>query len=462
MKEINKYYFILLLVLVGLVSYLIISSQYTILFLLFLSMLLFITTIIDFKFLVYYYMLFGALTDPGLARFWGLSANWLRNSILVGLYFVYLIFLLKRFYIYKDNKNFKTLIYGVLPFIFYISITTFWSISPIDSFRYIPKYILSVLLGLIVLLDSKLDVKKSIKLMFYGTFIFMIISVFAEYLSSIGILGRDSEYFEGFSGRHQSKYYVVFIIVFLLSGLITAYFNKFSSIFGIIFGLVILILILQRGAFLALLLSIIFISIYLTYRISVKSITANLILIAVFFAMIYMIFERPEVQEYSFVSQRYGISDFLNFIAKGDIQSAINIIAFKGRLEMWEASLEMFKNKLFGQGLATMSIGIEEVVGRYMELHNDWLQFLIEGGYLGFTLYLIMWFSLFKISWRFRKSKDKTLKFLALAIGAYTAGLFGWSFFDHILGYGHMNFSFLFILVGLLIKREIEVKNAKN
>ncbi len=463
MRELNPYYYILILILSGLVSYLIYSSQYTILYLIFLIMLFFIMMIVDFRFLVYYYMLFGALTDPGLAKLWGISVNWLRNTFLVGLYSLYLFFFLKRFNVYKKDENFKIFIYGVIPFLLYISTTIFWSVSPADSLRYIPKYILSILLGLIVLLDEQLDVKKSIKFIFYGAFIFIITSIFAEYLSDKGIFGRASEYFEGFSGRHQSKYYIVFIIVFFLSGLITRYFKRsFITLLGIAISFIILILILQRGAFLALILSFVFISIFMIRRFSVRSAVLSLILIVGISIAIYILFKRPEFQEYTFVSQRYGLEDFLNFISRGDFQSAINIIAFKGRLEMWEGSLEMFKNKLFGQGLATTAVEMEEVVGQYLELHNDFLQFLIEGGYVGFILYVIMWYNLFRLSWRFRKTTDKTLKFLALTIGAYTAGLFGWSFFDHNLNYANMNLSFLFILISLLIKRDFELRNAKK
>jgi O-antigen ligase len=460
MTEKDKYFLIVVFILGGLVSYLILSTQYTILFLIFLLMLFFIIIIVNFRLLVYYFMLFGALTDPGLSKLWGVSVNWLRNTTLVILYFFYLIFLFKKFNVYKKNENFKIFINGIIPFFLYISTTIFWSVSPIDSLRFMPKYILSVLLFFVILFDDKLDVKKSIKFIFYGAFIFLIASVVVEYLSNIGIFGIASEYFEGFSGRHQSKFYVVFIIVFMLSGLFTRYFDRFLlTLLGITISFIILILILQRGAFLAVLLSVVFISIYLIRRFSIASIVLSLILIISFSISIYLLFKRPEFQEYTFVSETYSIEDFLSFILKGDFETAINMITFKGRLEMWSASLEIFKNKLFGQGLATTAVEMEEVRGIFVAIHNDFLQFLIEGGYVGFVLFMIMWLNLFRISWRFRKTVDKTLKFLAMTIGAYSAGLFGWSFFDHVSSYSNMNFSFLFILIGLLIKADTKLKN---
>jgi hypothetical protein len=250
MTEKDKYFLIVVFILGGLVSYLILSTQYTILFLIFLLMLFFIIIIVNFRLLVYYFMLFGALTDPGSSKLWGVSVNWLRNTTLVILYFFYLIFLFKKFNVYKKNENFKIFINGIIPFFLYISTTIFWSVSPIDSLRFMPKYILSVLLFFVILFDDKLDVKKSIKFIFYGAFIFLIASVVVEYLSNIGIFGIASEYFEGFSGRHQSKFYVVFIIVFMLSGLFTRYFDRFLlTLLGITISFIILILILQRGAF---------------------------------------------------------------------------------------------------------------------------------------------------------------------------------------------------------------------
>lgn len=440
------------------ISYLLFLEEYSILAVIIIVFLFIILTAINFRFLIYYYFLFGALTAPGLEKIGGLiSLGWLRNALLLLLYFGYILFLFNNLYKLKKDENFKIYLFGIIPFILYISLTFIWSISPIDSFRYIPKYFLVVVLSLAVIADKKISVDKSLKLLLYGTVIFLIISVIAEIFKDP--LGRSSEYFEGFSGRHQSKYYIVFIIILWLASIITKY-NKsyFFSLTVISFSFVLLVLILQRGSFLALMFSLIYIYAYFIRKEKpLRTIILGFAILFFAFIMI-LLFQNPRFQEYTFTSQGVTIADFWDLIKRGDIARAFSLIAFKGRLEVWEASLELFKNRIIGQGLATTAVKMEEIVGQYLEIHNDPLQYLIEGGYLGFILYLIMWFNLFKISWRYRKNDDKLVKFISLSAGAYTAGLFAWSFVDHVLNYSPMNFCFLFVLLALLIKRVNDLK----
>lgn len=413
-----------------------------------------ILVVIDFRFLIYLYFLFGALASPGFEKIGGLvTVGWVRNTILVIMYSIYLFFILKNLKSYWGNKDFKTYLYGIIPFIVYISISFLWSSSPIDSFRYIPKYILAVILSLVVILDDKITVERALKFLIYGTFIFLILSTIGEIFKEP--LGRSGEYFEGFSGRHQSKYYLVFIIVFLIANLAVGirFVKSPFLLASVLYSFILLIFILQRGAFLALFFSFIYIYIYTLKKANLKTLIFLTIFIISFIFSTIILLQNPRFQEYTFRSGNITYADFFTIVSKGDIISAINLIAFKGRLEMWEASFVFFTNKIIGTGLATVSFKMEQVIGQYMELHNDFLQYLIEGGYIGFGLFLIMWFSLFKISWKYRKFNDKITKLIALSIGAYTSALFIWSLVDHVLNYAPMNFAFLLILVALLIKR---------
>ena len=373
---------------------------------------------------------------------------------------MYLILLIERMPEVWKNKNFRLFVIGTFPFMIYISLSSLWSISLVDSFRYIPKYLLSIVLSLVIILEKKISVKNSLKLLVYGTFIFLFFSTFGEIFKDE--LGRTGEYFEGFSGRHQSKYYAVFVFLFLFSAILTNFMKRYILyIIGIVYTIVILFLIVQRGAFLALLSGLLFIYIYVRKK-SLHSIFALTLILIVFLSGIYIIFTSPSFQEYTFSSHKYTINDFQNAVLSGDIPSAINMIAFKGRLEMWEGSMEIFRNKIIGQGLATTAVEMEETVGSYLELHNDFLQYLIEGGYLGFTLYLIMWISLFHLIWKFRDTNDNYIRFISISAGSYTAALFVWSFVDHVLNYAHMNFCYLFTLIALLIKQSNENMQGKK
>lgn len=431
-------------------SYLIYTEEYALLGVTFIFFIMLTLTVIDFRFLIYYYFLFGALTSPGFEKVGGMvSVGWLRNTFLLLLYALYLFFILRKVKVYWKSEIFKTYLLGVFPFILYISISFIWSVSPADSLRYVPKYILALVISLIVLLDDKVPVEKSLKMLIYGAFIFLVLSTIGEVFKES--LGRSSEYFEGFSGRHQSKYYVVFIIVLLASALISRFSMKYLFLFfGIIYAFIILILILQRGAFLSLLFSFFYIYIYSVKRTNLANFIFFLIISLGSLSSLVVLYQTPKFQEYTFKNATF--EDFGSALQKGDIITAFNLIAFKGRLEMWGNALDFFENKIFGMGLATTAVKMEERIGLYMELHNDFLQYLIEGGYIGLGLFLTMWFSLFKISWRYRNASDRTIRFISLSVGAYAFGLFVWSFVDHVLNYSPTNFVFLLILVALLIK----------
>ncbi|MCS7214519.1 MAG: hypothetical protein NZ927_09955, partial [Candidatus Calescibacterium sp.] len=160
-----------------------------------------------------------------------------------------------------------------------------------------------------VIADKKISVDKSLKLLLYGTVIFLIISVIAEIFKDP--LGRSSEYFEGFSGRHQSKYYIVFIIILWLASIITKY-NKsyFFSLTVISFSFVLLVLILQRGSFLALMFSLIYIYAYFIRKEKpLRTIILGFAILFFAFIMI-LLFQNPRFQEYTFTSQGVTIADF--------------------------------------------------------------------------------------------------------------------------------------------------------
>jgi len=411
------------------------------------------------KYLLYYYLIFGALTFPGVFERIGIvSLNWIRTSFLAITYILYSIIFFKNIRLVIKTWEGKIFLIAIFPWIIYAGLTIIWSISPIDSMRYYPKFIMAAFLALSLLLDRNITSEQAIRMLVLGALIFFIISTVASPFKDILWLSSEP-YFEGFSGRHPSKFYIVFISIFALSMWMTNW-KKSLSLLLLSYSFILLVLIVQRGAFLAFLAGGLVIYFLSMHRISMRSIIKSVAILGISILGLYILFYSQRFQEYTFYPG-YESKQFFDYIAMGDIGSALKIIDFKGRMELWTFAEELGVT-LFGKGFGTTAVYLKELIGHILELHNDILQYLIELGYFGFTLYMIMWIFLFKLGYKHKNSSDKILKLLALSLAGYTAALFIWSFVDHVSNYSHMSNAYLFILAALTVKRILEIRFVKS
>jgi len=407
------------------------------------------------EYVLYYYLVLGALTFPGaLDRLGGLvTLNWARTTFLAVIYLLYSLFLVKNMHAVAKTWEGRRLLLGIFPWIGYLGITIIWAISPMDSMRYYPKFLMAAFLALSLMLDNRISSERCVKMLIIGAIIFLIVSTIAAPFAQTLWPGTSTLYFEGYSGRHPSKFYIVFVALLALS-LWLVNKTKKLPIFIMIHSFIILLFIVQRAAILALVLGGLSVVLLSIKKISLSMVAKGILSLGLVILGIYVLFYTTGFQESMFKST-YGPSQFFTHLFQGDIGSALHLVRFKGRLELWQVAREL-QQSLLGEGFGTTPVYLKTAFGEYNELHNDMLQYLIETGYLGFALYLFMWLSLFRLGWKFRNSDDEILKSLGLSLCGFTVALFSWSFVSHVFDYTHVSGAYLFILAALIVKRSME------
>jgi len=407
------------------------------------------------EYLLYYYLVLGALTFPGtFDRIGGLvSLNWGRTTFLAGIYFLYSLLFIRNLRSVVKLREGKRFLIGIFPWVGYLGITIAWAISPLDSMRYYPKFFMAAFFALSLLLDKRISSKQCIKMLTVGAFVFLVVSTLAIPFAENLWPNEESYSFEGYSGRHQSKFYLVFIAILALA-LWLVNRRKKIPIFIMFYSFAMLAWILQRAAIFTLIIGSLTVFIVSVKKVSFSLILKGMLSIGLIILGIYILFYTPRFQESMFIPP-YGPDQFFGYLLKGNIGSALNLINFKGRFELWRVAREL-QETFLGKGFGTTPVYIKMILGRYNELHNDMLQYLIETGYLGFALYLLMWLSMLRLGYRYRNSDDEILKILGLSLIGYTVALFAWSFVEHVFDYAHMSGVYMFMLAALIVKRLME------
>jgi O-antigen ligase len=407
------------------------------------------------EYLLYYYLVLGALTFPGaFDRLGGLvTLNWGRTTFLAGIYFLYSLLFIRNIRDVVKVRDGKRFLIGIFPWVGYLGITIAWAISPVDSMRYYPKFVMAAFLALALLLDKRISSKQCVKMLTIGAVIFLVVSTMAIPFSESLWPNAQNYYFEGYSGRHPSKFYLVFIALLALA-LWLVNKRKKLPVLLLSYSFVMLVWIVQRGAIFALILGGLAVFIVSIRKVSLSFILKGVLSLGLIILGIYILFYTPEFQESMFIAP-YGPDQFFGYLLKGNVGSAIDLINFKGRFEIWRVAREL-QETFLGKGFGTTPVYIKLILGRYNELHNDMLQYLIETGYLGFALYLLMWLSMFGLGYKYRKSEDDLLKISGLSLCGYTVALFAWSFVEHVFDFAHMSGVYLFIMAAVIVKRRLE------
>lgn len=408
--------------------------------------------------LLYYYLLLGAVDLPrALNEMEPASITWIRTTAL-GVVFAIYVFLLVMKRDVKITKSDRLLIGAILPWTIYLGLSILWSASPYDAMRYYPKFAMALLLAMALRFERQISSEKAVRLLEIGMVLFLLLSTLAVPFKNTLWPGQ-SWYFEGFSGRHQSKFYLVCIALYAISVWIVGKRRKWALFVGG-YSLLLLAFILQRGAFLALIVGGATCYLLSMYRISFRTQILTSLVFIILILGIYTYALTPRFSRYSFYPG-YDFSDFVFYMSSGDLKSALRIVDFKGRLEQWSALLNVPKT-FFGVGFGTLPYLLGMYFGKYNEAHNDFLQYWIETGYLGFLLYLGMWFFIFKLGQKRSKERDPLLRVLGMSTASYAVGLFAWSFVDHVFDYTHVTGAYLMILAALTVKRAQEIRNGRR
>ncbi|MCA9782752.1 MAG: hypothetical protein KDC10_08100 [Calditrichaeota bacterium] len=403
--------------------------------------------------LVNYFLMFGYFFFPGnLGKIGGLvTLNWLRISVLAILFTLLSVVTMKHFRIRKGSYIEYAFFLTSMPWIFYIGLTIFWAISPLDAMRYYPKLFFCLAVSMALLLMEDIRTQDAVRYLLVGGLMFAIAATpfkVEQWNTS------DVAWFTGVFGRHSPKFALTFIVMFSLTTAMSRIHRRLS-LTTFILSLAWLSLLLQRGAMLALA----FGGIAL-WILSMDKIKFSRLVQAAVFAMFvgmlsFTMLYNSSFSTYMFVPHR-GPHDLFMALLSGDFQGAVDVINFKGRLEMWGYAMQLGVSFL-GAGMGSSAYYMRGMFGRIYEIHNDHLAYLLDGGLLGYSLFWLMWVGMAGMAWHYRKSVDNLTRTLAILMGAYGAGLFIWSIVDHVISYADASIAYLYILAALLVKRQREL-----
>ncbi len=377
------------------------------------------------KGLAKFLILFSWFSIPSsIYRVGGLiSLNWIYFTSLIFILFLSVIFT-KKIVINQITKYY-------LLFVLFLILSIIWSYSPLNSLRYLNKFLLSALL-MIFFSRNLPEIKELHQRIFIAIILFLIVNWIAEITIKNYLWEFPAgQYFEGFGGRHQIKYYVAFSIIFSLTSYLMLKQKKFLITFALL--CITLILILQRGVILALVIGLIFV-IKKIYKGGIKfRIRFAAILLLIIISVIYFLFYTEKGISYMFYSYEQR-DKFLYEVFRNPIY-AIRYIDFKGRLEYWDALFSSAKI-VWGVGFGSSGRIIEEYFGFYNEPHNDWLQIYVELGLVSLFLYILFWLNFLKVVKKVLSLKinvyEKTIAYTALGYGVY---IIVNGFLDHVIDY---------------------------
>jgi len=106
-----------------------------------------------------------------------------------------------------------------------------------------------------------------------------------------------------------------------------------------------------------------------------------------------------------------------------------------GRIDIWKDAMEKVLDKPFwGYGVGSMKIIADPEVKKYGSWHSDYLQIVMESGFVTLFAYIILSFLLFRNCWRLIKKTEGEQKDVVMGIAASLVCMYFISFFGgHIV-----------------------------
>lgn len=339
---------------------------------------------------------------------------------ILGFYTVF-VWLLNKL-VYKKNIKTNRVFWLALTFLLWGTLSMFWAVNPIISLDFIYRLIryIGIYLLMINFLDSEEKFNWVIFAFISGCFIMNIVGINLFIKESSAVVG----YRMAMGGQNPNSFGVTLGIAMLclwyfFNSESIKYFNKIIIFFIGIFFLIGFIFAQSRGAWIAF---IICIGSYFVFNKRRRN-SKNIFVIISFFLIIILSFSIilhffPEKIEQ--LDER-TMSIFL------DPQKASG-----GRIEFWKDGLKTWsKNPILGVGLFNFPL-----IAYSMGAHSNYIAILCELGIVGFTIWIFLIFSLFKIAKSNKYFSLTILILLFLSIvslkGTYYASPFYWYMFGII------------------------------
>lgn len=173
-----------------------------------------------------------------------------------------------------------------------------------------------------------------------------------------------------------------------------------------------------------------------------------------------------------------------NFLKRAQSIYDTNDVSNRGRLAIWQSSIEFALAHPFGVGVGNFLVSLEHnttgknyeelssevntrynLPKKYVSAHNLYLQILVETGVIGLLIFCLFWYSVIRYLWHFIRHYEKTEDFLVYFVAQALLMVF-WvlasSFFDvTLLNDKVLMFFFINLgLAGLIASRYHEYKES--
>jgi O-antigen ligase len=262
---------------------------------------------------------------------------------------------------------------------------------------------------------------KTCKKVFFGLVILLLVSSLITPLASLQIIsfGSASAFQGRAAGFGDSNQFAAFLVLLIPLMLTFSIFHKsyalrtcsavvlFAAFIALIFGG-------SRGGILALLVSIFFYLLIL-YRQKIISLTT-------FFSVIVIVFMLGTA---SFVATPSKTSKTV--LSRLNPTKSESIAGYSsGRLTIWLRCIKLFAEKpILGHGFYSIVDIMDKRFGEPQVAHNQFLNYLVELGIIGFILYTMIFIKVFHIMWLYQKT---TTNFFEKKLYiSYIAGLIGYT-----------------------------------
>lgn len=315
---------------------------------------------------------------------------------------------------YLHIKSSKTLI-SLFVFMIYTSFSLLWTTDMKEGLDNIRLFSYWLLIPVLAFYIKKKDINKIISGFLLGMFISEIIA-YGMYFELWTMHGHGPEYPSPFMNHILYSIFLAFTATILLYRILSKKFSLSEKIFFLLFFLSVtgnLFVSIGRTGQVAFIFSIITIFI-LHYKLSFKSLITAVTLISVIFFTSYKL--SPNFQE-----RVHDANHDISLIREGDLTSSLGT-----RIAYWIISYEMIKkDPILGVGVGDIDFEKRSIVDdvakiykidinfcKTFHLHNQFLNSLVSGGVIGFVLFIIFLYNIFKLPIKDKEIKNISTLFL--------------------------------------------------
>jgi O-antigen ligase len=298
-----------------------------------------------------------------------------------------------------------------------------------------------------------IDDEKTCKKSLIGLIVLLIVTAISTPLISLKVIDIGTTYFfyegraAGFAEPNQYAGYLVLFIPLILTYVLfeKKLFFKSVSIFLLLIIFIALVTTGSRGGIISFLASMIFYLFTLNRKrmIMLPTLVATIFIVCLIGAI-------------SFAVAPSEVTDTVT--ERLDPTKSESIEEYTaGRLKTWRKGIKLFIQKpIVGHGQRTFTYLLEKQFGMHLAAHNQYLNYLVEFGIIGLSLFIILYYQLFKLILK-QQNMITDLWTQKLCIG-YVTGLIGYSISMLAVNMSNPRYIFWFYAAIILRYTQLQVK----